>query len=517
MRQGLISLAFGSLIAVGTPVSAQVVTANVTGGTVQGVAADGLAVFKGIPFAAPPVGENRWRVPQPVEAWTGVKPTDRFAPACMQPPMFRQLRGADVGLSEDCLYLNVWTPAESASDKLPVMVWLHGGGFVAGATSHNITTGSELAELGVVVVSVAYRFGRFGFLAHQELSAESGQGSGNYAFLDQIVGLEWVQQNIAAFGGDPSNVTIFGQSAGGISVSILAASPAARGLFDRVISQSGGFFGPSRTLTPLAVAEAAGETFLETLGVNSIAEARALPAQAIAAAQQRQRLGFFFVADGHVLRGDQLVMYGQGRFNDTPVLIGTNSDEGTLDAEDGMTVARLEAMVRSEFGDHADRILAAYPHETDQEASQAAKNISRDLNFAWPTWTWARLQARHGEQKAFVYYFDHRPSASRQITDTGAGHGAELPFVFGPMGVSSRIPLPEDLAVSDLMGRYWTNFAKTGDPNGAGLPSWPAFDEDEQQVMVFDDDTGARRVPNREQLEAMDAYIAWRREQVAQR
>jgi len=194
---------------------------------------------------------------------------------------------------------------------------------------------------------------------------------------------------------------------------------------------------------------------------------------------------------------------------------GTNSDEGTLDFEDGMTVARLEATVRSRYGDHADRILAAYPHSMDQEASQSAKIISRDISFAWPTWTWARLQSRHDDHKAFVYYFDHRPSGSRQITENGAARGAEIVFVLGTIPTSAGTP-PEDLAASDLMRRYWTNFAKSGDPNGEGLPSWPAFDEGDQQVMVFDDDTGTHRVPNLEQLQAIDAYITSRRAQVGQ-
>jgi para-nitrobenzyl esterase len=519
LTRALIVLALGALV---TPsVSAQVASAHVSGGTVRGVVADGIAVFKGIPFAAPPIGENRWRVPQPVKAWTGVKSADHYAPGCMQDPTMMAFIGSDAGVSEDCLYLDVWTPAEKAGDRLPVMVWIYGGGFAAGATSSPTYAGAGLARLGVVQVNVAYRVGAFGFLAHTELSQESGRGSGNYGLLDQIAGLKWVQQNIAAFGGDPSNVTVFGESAGGISVSMLAASPAATGLFHRVISESGGSFAPLRTadeagtnVPTLALAEAAGEKFLRKLGAKSIAEARALPAERVQEAQgPGLGTGFWPVADGSVVLGDQYVLYEQGRFSDTPILIGTNSDEGASFARAGTTAADFEATVRAGYGERADTILAAYPHATDRQASESAQDLMRDSMFAWPTWAWARLHSRHGDHEAFVYYFDHRTPDSPD----GATHAAELGYVFRTLEARGGNPRPEDLALSELMSRYWTNFAKTGDPNGPGLPPWPAFDEAEQQVIVFDAQVVARRVPNLEQLEAMDAYFAWRRESAAER
>lgn len=502
------------------PVSAQIVSAKVTGGTVQGVAADGIGVFKGIPFAAPPLGENRWRAPQPVKAWPGVKQANHYASGCMQDPSMMTFIGSEEGVSEDCLYLDIWTPAKTARDRLPVMVWIYGGGFSAGATSSPTYAGDRLAKLGVVQVNVAYRVGIFGFLAHPELSRESGNISGNYGLLDQIAGLKWVQENIAAFGGDPSNVTIFGESAGGISVSMLAASPAAKGLFHRVISESGGSFAPPRTgsgpgqgVTTLAAAETSGKQFLEKLGANTIAEARALAAVEIQKAQGPGLGGGFWpVADGRVIPGDQYLLYEQGSFNDTPVLIGTNSDEGALFFRGNSTSDTFESMVRAGYGDCADVILAAYPHTTDQEATESARDLMRDSIFAWSTWAWARLQSNHGRNRAYVYYFDHRTPESPD----GANHAAELGYVFRTLDARGGKPRPEDIALSELMSRYWTNFAKTGDPNGPNLPAWPAFNEAEQQVMVFDTETGAREIPNLKMLQAMGAYYARLRDKAAE-
>ncbi len=366
--------------------SAQVQEVDVTGGRVAGVLANGIVSFKGIPFAAPPVGPLRWKAPQPVRPWTGVKQAAAFGPSCVQDPNFARLFGAPPEINEDCLYLNVWTPAKTAGEALPVMVWIYGGGFVGGQTSVPAYDGTRLAEKGVVLVSVAYRVGAFGFLAHAELSRESGKGSGNYGLQDQIEGLRWVKANIAKFGGDPARVTIFGESAGGIAVSMLAASPAAKGLFQRAISESGGNFGPPRfaneggqNVPPLKVAEATGQSFLAKLGAKDIAAARELSVDQLQTAQgPGLQGGFWPVFDGDVLPGDQYELYKAGRFYDTPVLIGTNSDEGALFAQPGMTKALFESQIREGYGKHADAILAAYPHATDAEAAKAGKDIFRD-------------------------------------------------------------------------------------------------------------------------------------------
>jgi para-nitrobenzyl esterase len=508
--------------------SAQIREVEVTGGKVAGVVEGTIASFKGVPFAAPPVGALRWKAPQPVPAWTGVKQASQYGPSCMQDPTFAKIFLTTAPIGEDCLYLNVWTPAKSQSDRLPVMVWIYGGGFVGGMTSAPAYDGTRLAEKGVVLVSIAYRLGVFGFLAHPELTKESGRGSGTYGVRDMVAGLQWVQANIAGFGGDPSRVTIFGESAGGIAVSMLAASPAAKGLFHRAISESGGNFGPPRfaneggaNVPPLTVAEAAGKAFLAKLGANGIAAARALSAQALqTAVGPGLQGGFWPVFDGDLLPGDQYELYRAGRFNDAPVLIGTNSDEGALFAPPGGTTpAMFESLVRAAYGKHSDSVLAVYPHATNEEAAKAARDVFRDAIFAWPTWAWATLQSQGGTSKAYVYYFDHRNTQS----PNGANHGAEIAYVFktlgaelGPLGLPAP-PRPEDLAMSDLVSSYWVNFAKTGDPNGPGLPEWPAFTIATQNAMHFDPQSSARPLPNMTQLKALDGYFAWRREEARAR
>ena len=505
------------LCALSVAANAEVTTARVSGGQIEGTAASGVASFKGIPFAAPPVGDLRWKKPQPVVAWSGVKKASDYAPACMQDPNMLKFIGAPEGVSEDCLYLNVWTPAKAASERLPVMVWIYGGGFAAGATSSATYDGTRLAQKGVVLVSVAYRVGPFGFLAHPDLSRESGKGSGNYGLQDMIAGLEWVKANIAAFGGDPRNVTIFGESAGGIAVSMLGASPAAKGLFAKAISESGGNFAPPRHAaeggqqTPtLAVAEKSGANLFEKLGAKSLADARKLPAEQVQKALPPGLGGGFWPNfDGDVLPTDQYMLYSAGRFNDTPVLIGTNSDEGALFFRGATTSAAYEKTIRDGYGEGADKILAANPHASDADAATATKNIARDSLFGWSTWTWARLQSSKGKGAAYVYYFDQRTPQ----TPAGAPHAAELGYVFRTLDARGGQPRPEDLAMSELVSSYWTNFAKTGDPNGAGLPKWPAFTESAQQAMVFDTMSSARPMPNLPQLEALDSYYAWRRSQ----
>jgi para-nitrobenzyl esterase len=503
--------------------SAQVKEADVTGGRVAGVVTNGISSFKGIPFAAPPIGALRWKAPQPVKPWTGVKQASSYAPACIQDPAFPKIFGGPPTLSEDCLYLNVWTPAKSASDALPVMVWIHGGGFIMGQTSVPLYDGTRLAEKGVVLVTVAYRLGPFGFLAHPELTRESGKGSGNYGLLDLIAGLQWVKANIAHFGGDPGRVTIFGESAGGMAVSMLAASPAAKGLFHRAISESGANFAPPRLANeggqiamPLKKAEALGVEFLGKLKVGDIEAAREVPAEKLqSAVVPGPQNGFSPVFDGDVLPGDQYESYRAGRFNDTPVLIGTNSDEGGLFAQPGMNATRFESSIREGYGKQSDAILAAYPHATEADATKAAKDIMRDSLFAWPTWAWAMLQSEKGKGHAYVYYFDHRTPHS----PNGANHGSEIAFVFrnfvdaGPVGLGGPAR-PEDNAMSELMSSYWVNFAKTGDPNGPGLPRWPAFTSSSQNVMFFDAKSSARPVPNMSQIKALDGYFAWRRSEL---
>ncbi len=524
----------------GRMADAQLRVVSVTGGQVAGAAADGITSFKGIPFASSPVGQLRWRAPQPVKPWTGIRVADHFAPGCMQKPDIAKIFAAPPAVSEDCLYLNVWTPARAANEKLPVMVWIYGGAFRVGQTSAPAYDGAHLAHRGVVLVSIAYRLGAFGFLAEPDLSREPGGGSGNYGILDMIQGLKWVKANIGKFGGDATNVTIFGESAGGFAVSMLAACPAAHGLFQRAISESGSNFAPIRSsplgtlpshgqeigglidtqggelVQTLASAEVYGAHFLGRLRARSIAAARELPAAVIQkAAELEPAYAFFPVIDGRILPGDEHALYAQRRFNDTPILIGTNADEGILFVQPGITPATFEEDVRSDYGRYADAIIALYPHATDGQAEQAARDLLRDTVFAWGTWSWAQSQARYGRNKAYLYYFDRRsPQAA-----LGPSHAAEIGYVFGNLNSCKQcgslglngVPGPAELTLSALIQSYWVNFAKTGNPNGTGLPAWPKVTATTQEAMFLDAHPGAHPVPNLRQIKVLDAYFAWRR------
>ena len=476
--------------------------AKVEQGIVQGTIEDGLTVYKGIPFAAPPVGDLRWKAPQPPESWEGVKMTTEFAPGPIQggnPPS---------GKSEDCLYLNVWTPAKSADEKIPVFVWIYGGGFGAGATSEPNYDGTNLAKKGVVLVSIAYRVGNLGFMAHPELSAESpNKVSGNYGLLDMIAGLEWIQKNITAFGGDPDKVTIFGESAGGIAVSMLCASPLAEGLFHGAISQSGGNFGPPRPTTYpgenqklLVDAEKDGLAFMESAGVSSIAELRAIPADELPGGRG------WPIIDGYVIPDDQHTLYQAGKYNDVPILIGYNSDEGASFSRERDPIVFANA-VKERYGKFADALLEAYPFpEGAERIPKSARDLSRDAAFGWHTWSWARLQAQTGDSKVFYYYFDQHPEESE-----GSPHGQDVAYVFENLNPESPRVTENDLKISDAMGTYWTNFAKYGDPNGEGVPEWPEFTLETQQLMYFNKTPYPGPVPSANALEVLDDYFEWRR------
>ena len=495
------------IICAAAPVLAQISTAKVTGGTVEGVVKDGIASFKGIPFAAPPVGDLRWRSPQPLKPWEGVRKADTYAPAPMQDPGLISKMGGTSKISEDCLYLNVWTGAKKANEKRPVMVWIYGGAFVGGTTSFPTTEGNKFAQKGVILVSVAYRVGPMGFLAHPELSKESGKGSGAYGIQDQIAGLKWVKENISQFGGDPSNVTIFGESAGGMSVGMLVASPMAKGLFQRAISESGGAVSPTRG--SLKMAEEQGKDFLSKLGANDIKAARALSAEKIQEGLKGAPRSFWPVADGTTIRENPYGLFEAGRFNDTPVLIGTNSHEGRLFSTQITASTTFEQMIRKNYAAEADLLLKAYPHAMEAEATRSAQDILRETIFAWPSWAWAKLQSKIGKNKVFMYYFDHRTATMPD----GSDHASEISYVFGNLGGFGGSSGPEDKTLSDLMNSYWVNFAKNGNPNGPGLPVWPAFNEKEQKTMIFDKTPGARPHPNLDKLKAFDAYYAKLREE----
>ncbi|MEO8314589.1 MAG: carboxylesterase family protein, partial [Pseudomonadota bacterium] len=491
--------------------------AKVQQGALQGKVEAGIGVYRGVPFAAPPVGALRWRAPQPAAKWSGTRAAEQFAPQCMQgaggPPGAR-----GPAMSEDCLYLNVWTPAKSPKERVPVLVWIYGGGFSGGSTSGANISGEVLAAKGVIVVSIGYRVGPMGFLAHPELSAESSQKvSGNYGLLDMVAALQWIRANIAAFGGDPSKVTIFGQSAGAIAVSQLCASPLAKGLFAGAISESGGSFSaprptgqPGENMRRLADAESQGLAIARSAGVTSLAALRALPAQQVQAAARGIGVSWP-VVDGWAVPADQYPLYESGKFNDVPVLVGYNSDEGASFPRE-QSAADFITNTHRRYGAFADRLLAAYP-PGDGALPRTARNLVRDASFGWHTWTWARLQSQHGKSRAWLYFFNQRPSSPAAAqTDSGAPHGREIAYVFGHLNtLRNETPTDGDRVISDAMATYWINFAKYGDPNGKGVPPWPAYNAARSQAMLFEDKPQVGAVPDEAGLKVLDEYFAYHR------
>jgi para-nitrobenzyl esterase len=455
-------------------------------GRVKGVANNGLAAFKGIPFAAPPVGALRWQAPQPAPRWKGVRSTAEFGPRCMQGNIYGDMVFRDQGPSEDCLYLNVWTAAPSAKGRLPVMVWIYGGGFAAGAASEPRQDGENLARKGVVVVSMNYRLGIFGFFAHADLAKESGHDSaGNYGLLDQVAALTWVRKNIAAFGGDPANVTIFGESAGSFSVSALMASPLAQGLFQRAIGESGAFFSTVLDLKPLPASEAADTAFAGSIGAHSLADLRAKPAADLLDAAVKQKdLRFAPNIDGYFLPQKVADIFAGGKQSHVPLLAGWNHDEGgygSIFGKDAPTAANFVAYAHTHFGDRADEFLKLYPAGDDEQAKRSAQDLAGDQFIAFSTWEWLEMQCATGKSVLYRYEFDDAPPApanadTSDAAPRGAYHSAEIEFVFGVLASKNLPWRPEDKALSDLMSTYWSNFAKNGDPNGAGLPPWPVYD-----------------------------------------
>ncbi|HEY1751653.1 MAG TPA: carboxylesterase family protein [Caulobacteraceae bacterium] len=511
MRWGWLALA--ALMAAGPAAAAPVTT---DAGALLGVRDGPVTVYKGVPFAAPPVGELRWRPPRPVAAWAGVRRADAFTPAC--PQVGVSMPGeAPPRTSEDCLYLNVWTPARRPRAALPVMVWFPGGGFTNGSASMPLYWGDRLARRGVVVVTVAYRLGPLGFLAHPELTAESpDHSSGNYALMDQIAALRWVKRNIGGFGGDPARVTIFGQSAGAMSVSLLMASPAARGLFQRAIGESGAVFEPLE-IAPnyrLAGAEQDGVAYAASVGARSLAELRRLPA-----ADLLKGKAFSVshpVIEPQVLPEAPYDAFRQGRQSDVPVLIGFNAEEARAFVDLGAVKAASFAADLPSFWPaplRSEGFLAAYPHADDAAARQARIALETELRFGWDMWAWARLQHATGRGGVWLYRFDHAPPfpPGSPQAGWGAGHGAELWYVFDHLGQEPWPWRPADRRLADIIGGYWTNFARTGDPNGPGLPPWPRYDGGDGPALHLDDPVAAGPLPVTRGMKAIDDLYSFAR------
>ncbi len=493
-----------------------------TAGLVEGKAAvDGVRAFLGIPYAAPPVGERRWREPQPVASWQGVRPATAFGSRCLQGRIFDDMIFEDTP-SEDCLYLNVWTPARAAGDRLPVMVWIYGGGFQAGSTSEPRQNGARLAGKGVVVVSMNYRLGVFGFLAHPELTKESGHGaSGNYGFMDQLAALRWVRDNIAAFGGDPGKVTLFGESAGSFSVSALVASPLARGLVHRAIGESGAYAGRHALPTPgLGASEKQGAAFAASLGADSLAALRAKTGEEVLQAALKAQPWFAPTLDGYVLPKDPDAIYAAGEQNRVPLLGGWNHDEvrgGVVLGKQRPTAASFAAQLRQRFGPAAEALLKVYPAATDAEAVESAAALAGDTFLGYATWKWLELQRKAG-LPVYRYSFDRKipvaPDAKvdgvpATAADIGARHAGEIEYVFGTLDSVPKVTWePADRQLSELMMTFWSNFARGGDPNGSGLPSWPRYTGGGgPQVMHLDVKSEAQPDVLRPRYQALDAVL----------
>jgi para-nitrobenzyl esterase len=497
-----------ALFALGTAYAAIEEPVRVDTGMVSGAASSSadVRVFRGIPFAAPPVGELRWRAPVPTAHWDGVRKADQFGPLCMQGAG----SGGDQKISEDCLYLNVWTGAKSAVENRPVMVWIYGGGYNSGSGSQAMYDGEALAKKGAVVVTLNYRLGVFGFFSYPELTRESDRrGAGNFGVMDSIAALQWVQKNIAAFGGDPKRVTIFGESAGAGIVANLMTVPQATGLFERAIGESSAWSTATiAKLQTLPEAEEAGVKYADGLSARSLADLRAKPADVILKAGR----GVGPIVDGWLIREDPGKVFAEGRQNKVSVLTGSNRDESF-----GGTPRNAEQFVgqaRQRYGDLADDFMKLYPALTDEQARESAFYSGRD-EMAFVMRNWARLASGRSKTRSYVYYFTQPPPLAPNARGGGpfapgphgsATHVSEILYVFNHLD-GSRPWTDADRHVADTMSSYWVNFAATGDPNGKGLPKWPVYDEKTRTPMVFGNKPEGAQAPTPDRLAFFQSYF----------
>lgn len=446
-------------------------------GKLAGVAENKAVVaYKGIPYAKAPIGERRWKAPEPIEKWDGVREAKQFGPKAMQTNIFGDMVFRSNGTSEDCLYLNVWKPVNTGKKPLPVLVYYYGGGFVAGDGSEPRYDGASMAEQGIIAVTVNYRLGVFGFLAHEELSKESEKGSsGNYGLMDQALALKWVYDNIAAFGGDPKKITIAGESAGSISVSALMASPMSKNMISGAIGESGSILGALPAL-PLAEVEKTGKRFMEMTKVNSIAELRALPADSILAYAGKFGLfNFNRSIDGVFFPKDPETIFSTGEQANVPLLAGWNSEESnyrSIMGNEKITVDNFKKAISKRFGKNADALLKVYAPANDNEVKQAANDLAGDMFISFSTWKWIEQQKQTGQPVYRYYYEQPRPG------NEGAAHSAEIEYAMGNLDGNKVFKWTEDdRKVSKIMQSYFVNFIKTGNPNGKGLPKWEKLEK----------------------------------------
>jgi para-nitrobenzyl esterase len=479
-------------------------TIHISSGDVRGVTVKDVTSFKGIPYAAPPVGELRWRPPQPVKAWQGVRDANKFCEDCAQGGFQRTASGIAGNSSEDCLFLNVWTPAAATKQsKLPVMVWIHGGGFTGGSGSGAGSAGDAFAKQGVILVTINYRLGRLGHFAFPALSKEHpDEYKGSYAYMDQIAALKWIKENIVAFGGDPNNVTIFGFSAGGVSVHSLLTIPAAKGLFHKAISESGG--GRDGVLTGRPInKENADDLYTvsaETIGINfarkhkvegtdtsALAKLRSLSVAEIVDGGQENDSAVGRIYSGPILDGKLVVetaesAYKAGRQAKVPLIIGNCSAE--IGGPFVSNANSKEALFKN-FDEHEAEAKAAF----DPDGSKVFNEVITKFNTDWVWGEPSRMTARAfvaNRSPAYMYQFGYVPAAMRQRSPYGAGHGSEVSFVFNTLNARWGNPgeaTTEEKELARIMNSYWTNFAKTGNPNGNGLPNWPLYNTQKEEIL----------------------------------
>jgi para-nitrobenzyl esterase len=505
-------------------------------GVVQGVtAASGVREFRGIPYAAPPVRENRWRPPQPTKSWPGVRLADRFADQCMQARVFGDMMFRNSGVSEDCLYLNVWQPAAAtAGAGAPVLVYYYGGGFVAGDGSEPRYDGESMARRGIVVVTLSYRLGTFGFFSHPELTAESPQhASGNYTLMDQTAALRWVRNNIASFGGDPKRVTIAGESAGSFAVSAQMATPLAKGLFAGAIGESGAFYSTNRPMMSRAESEQNGVKFAESVGATSLAALRALSATEILEVSGRPgAIRFGMNVDGYFFPKPPAEIFAAGEQSRVALLAGWNSEEGNARSllREPPTAENTMAVFTRLFKERAADAAKVFPTSTPEEATQSLTEIASAQFIAYSTWKWLEEHARTGGKPVYRYLYARprpatveanvQPNLAGGVTRgsnapppppaTGAVHSAEIEYAMGNLPVNKVFAwTPDDYKVSSTLQDYFANFIKTGNPNGAGLPNWPVGSVDgggQVQRMRIDVTSGAEPEPRARYLFLDEVY-----------
>jgi len=466
-----------------------------------------VTAFKGIPFALPPVGNMRWKAPAAPQPWTGTRKCGSFGPSPMQPKPVSFLMLSpeflipDSPMSEDCLYLNVWTAATSATEKRPVFIWIYGGGFTTGGAAAPAYDGEALASKGVVFVSFNYRLGIFGFLSHPELTAESPQhSSGNYGLLDQIAALQWIKKNIAAFGGDPNNVTIDGQSAGSMSVNCLLASPLAKGLFHRAIAESGNLILPNTFIkTPnLQSAEDQGKKWAAKLNKPTINELRNIPATELL----HEGMGLYGpVVDGLVLDASIPDTYAKGNQNHVPLIVGWNAGEGIVFAVKSRE--EFAKTLRQVFGDDYDAAQKLYPSDTEEENLSSQFSLSRDMLIGVSTYKWAEMESSTGSKNVYVYNFTRKPPPNDKLSKYGAFHTAEIPFALDNLHLFNRPWEEVDKNLSATMSDYWVQFAKTGNPNAGSLSQWPAFTRQENMTMIFKEHPSSGKMPDKKALDLL--------------